>query len=105
MAATARISILYILLKRAVVIFIGDFLSTYDGTPCELKGSRTVWSGGNLEIVTKGYLSLFVDWVFYNVTDGEYVIGHGGGVHMQHTYCTPISWNEAQPGDLVFYPG
>lgn len=42
MAATARISILYILLKRAVVIFI----STYDGTPCELKGSRTVWSGG-----------------------------------------------------------
>ena len=46
----------------------------------------------------------FVDWVFYNVADGEYVIGHGGGVHMQHTYCTPISWNEAQPGDLVFYP-
>lgn len=39
----------------------------------------------------------FVDWVFYNVTDGEYVIGHGGGAHMQHTYCTPISWNEAQP--------
>lgn len=24
---------------------------------------------------------------------------------MQHTYCTPISWDEAQPGDLVFYPG
>ena len=47
----------------------------------------------------------FVDWVFYNVTDGEYVIGHGGGVHMQHTYCTPISWNEAQPGDLVFFVG
>lgn len=23
---------------------------------------------------------------------------------MQHTYCTPISWDEAQPGDLVFYP-
>lgn len=46
----------------------------------------------------------FVDWVFYNVTDGEYVIGHGGGAHMQHTYCTPISWGEAQPGDLVFYP-
>ena len=47
----------------------------------------------------------FVDWVFYNVTDGEYVIGHGGGAHMQHTYCTPISWDEALPGDLVFYPG
>ena len=24
---------------------------------------------------------------------------------MQHTYCTPISWNEAQPGDLVFFQG
>ena len=47
----------------------------------------------------------FVDWVFYNITAGEYVIGHGGGAHMQHTYCTSISWDEAQPGDLVFYPG
>lgn len=36
---------------------------------------------------------------------GEYVIGHGGGAHAQHTYCAPISWDEAQPGDLVFYPG
>lgn len=23
---------------------------------------------------------------------------------MQHTYCTPILWEDAQPGDLVFYP-
>ena len=23
---------------------------------------------------------------------------------MQHTYCTAISWDEAVPGDLVFYP-
>lgn len=45
-----------------------------------------------------------VDWVFYNVTGGEYIIGHGGGAHAQHTYCDPISWGEAQPGDLVFYP-
>lgn len=45
-----------------------------------------------------------VDWVFYNVTGGEYIIGHGGGAHMQHTYCTDITWDEAQPGDLVFYP-
>lgn len=22
----------------------------------------------------------------------------------QHSYCTNISWDEAQPGDLVFYP-
>lgn len=46
----------------------------------------------------------FVDWVFYNMTGGEYIIGHGGGAHAQHTYCTPISWEEAIPGDLVFYP-
>lgn len=47
----------------------------------------------------------YVDWVFYNMSAGEYVIGHGGGAHAQHTYCDPISWDEAQPGDLVFYPG
>ena len=45
-----------------------------------------------------------VDWVFYNVTGGAYVIGHGGGARAQHTYCDPISWEEALPGDLVFYP-
>lgn len=47
----------------------------------------------------------YVDWVFYNITGGGYIIGHGGGAHAQHTYCTPISWEEAMPGDLVFYPG
>ena len=46
----------------------------------------------------------FVDWVFFNITGGEYIIGHGGGAHAQHTYCTSISWDEALPGDLVFYP-
>ncbi|WP_418927779.1 C40 family peptidase, partial [Dysosmobacter sp.] len=46
----------------------------------------------------------FVDWVFYNATGGQYVIGHGGGATMQHNYCTDISWSAAQPGDLVFYP-
>ncbi len=46
----------------------------------------------------------FVDWVFYNISDGAYTIGHGGGAHAQHTYCTAITWTEAQPGDLVFYP-
>lgn len=47
----------------------------------------------------------FVDWAFYNASGGEYIIGHGGGAASQHTYCTPISWEEAMPGDLVFYPG
>lgn len=45
----------------------------------------------------------FVDWVFNNSLG--YVIGHGGGAASQHDYCKPISWSEAQPGDLVFYPG
>lgn len=46
----------------------------------------------------------FVDWVFYNATNGSYIIGHGGGATMQHSYCTDISWEDARPGDLVFYP-
>ena len=46
----------------------------------------------------------FVDWVFYNATDGGYIIGHGGGAASQHSYCTAISWEDALPGDLVFYP-
>ena len=46
----------------------------------------------------------FVDWVFCNATGGGYIIGHGGGATAQHSYCTDISWADAQPGDLVFYP-
>lgn len=46
----------------------------------------------------------YVDWVFYNATGGNYIIGHGGGAHSQHGYCTDIPWDEALPGDLVFYP-
>ena len=46
-----------------------------------------------------------VDWAFYNATAGEYIIGHGGGASAQRSFCTPISWEEASPGDLVFYPG
>lgn len=45
----------------------------------------------------------YVDWVFHNAHN--YVIGHGGGAASQHAYCTDIAWNEAQIGDLVFYPG
>ena len=44
----------------------------------------------------------FVDWVFNNSLG--YIIGHGGGVIMQHRYCTNITQAEAQPGDLAFYP-
>lgn len=46
----------------------------------------------------------FVDWTFYNATDGSYYPGRGGGAATQHSYCTNTSWSDAQPGDLVFYP-
>ena len=68
-----------------------------------------VWAAGSPSTGTVRPFGLdcsgFVDWVFYNVSGGTYVIGHGGGASMQHRYCTAISWAEAQPGDLAFYPG
>ena len=45
----------------------------------------------------------FVDWTFYNATDGAYLPGRGGGAASQHGYCTNVSWSDALPGDLVFY--
>lgn len=45
----------------------------------------------------------FVDWVFYNASNGEYIIGQGGGAESQHEQCIDIAWEQAQPGDLVFY--
>ena len=43
----------------------------------------------------------FVTWVFYNATGGEPIMT--GSAAMQHAVCKPISWSQAQPGDLVFY--
>ena len=62
-------------------------------------GSSTTGSYRPYGLDCSGY----VDWAFHNAID--YVIGHGGGGHAQHTYCNSISWTEAMPGDLVFYPG
>ena len=45
----------------------------------------------------------FVDWTFYNATNGTYLPGRGGGAASQHGYCTNIAWADALPGDLVFY--
>ena len=45
----------------------------------------------------------FVDWTFYNATNGAYLPGRGGGAASQHGYCTNVSWSDALPGDLVFY--
>ena len=44
----------------------------------------------------------FVDWVFNNSLG--YILGEGGGARAQHDNCEDISWSEALPGDLVFYP-
>ena len=45
----------------------------------------------------------FVDWTFYNATNGAYLPGRGGGAASQHGYCTDIAWSDVLPGDLVFY--
>ena len=73
------------------------------GTPMEVTaaGSSTTGTVRSFGLDCSG----FVDWVFYNQSGGSYVIGHGGGATMQHEYCTAIAWSDAQPGDLVFYPG
>lgn len=69
---------------------------------------RKVWAEGSSSTGSWRPYGLdcsgFVDWVFYNISGGEYVMGHGGGASAQHTYCTAITWDEALPGDLVFYP-
>ena len=73
------------------------------GTPTE------VWAAGSPSTGTVRPYGLdcsgFADWVFYNASGGSYIIGHGGGASAQHSYCTNISWSEAVPGDLAFYPG
>ena len=67
-----------------------------------------VWAAGNSTTGTYRPYGLdcsgMMDWVFYNITGGEYVLGRGGGATAQHSYCTPVSQAEAQPGDLAFYP-
>ncbi|MEG1164858.1 MAG: NlpC/P60 family protein [Oscillospiraceae bacterium] len=70
------------------------------GTPTKVTapGSRT--SG-----TTRPYgldCSGFVDWTFNNALG--IVIGQGGGTNSQLANCTSITWKEALPGDIVFYP-
>ena len=88
--------------RRAVV---QNALMLYDSRWGEL---RQVTAAGSSTTGTYRPYGLdcsgLVDWAFYNATGGSYIIGHGGGATMQHSYCTDISWSDAQPGDLVFYP-
>jgi len=69
---------------------------------------RKVTAGGNSTSGTYRPFGLdcsgFVDWTFCNVSNGSYIIGHGGGARSQHTYCTNITKAEARPGDIAFYP-
>ena len=67
---------------------------------------QKVWAEGHRTTGTYQAYGLdcsgFVDWAFYNATDGAYYPGHGGGTYLQRSHCTPVSMAEAQPGDLVF---
>lgn len=45
----------------------------------------------------------FVDWAFYNATNGQYYPSEGnGGTYAQKSNCYVISEADALPGDLVF---
>ena len=71
------------------------------GTPTTVTASG---SGSTGKVLPFGLdCSGFVDWTFYNATDGSYLPGRGGGAASQHGYCTNIAWTDALPGDLVFY--
>jgi cell wall-associated NlpC family hydrolase len=70
---------------------------------------QKVWADGSSTTGTYRPYGLdcsgFVDWVFYNATNGDYYPGQGGGAADQHANSSPTTWEAAQPGDLVFYPG
>ena len=71
------------------------------GTPTTVTATG---SGSTGKVLPFGLdCSGFVDWTFYNATNGAYLPGRGGGAASQHGYCINISWSDALPGDLVFY--
>ena len=73
------------------------------GTPMKVTSAGSSTTGMTLPFGLD--CSGFVTWVFINATgDPSYtnVIGHGA--RNQYGKCEKISWNEAHPGDLVFYP-
>ena len=71
------------------------------GTPTEVtaEGSATTGTVRPFGLDCSG----FVDWAFYNASDGGYILGRGGGAAAQHSGCTPITWDGALPGDLAFF--
>ena len=43
-------------------------------------------------------------WIGCFSSAGQYLISQGGGARAQHKACQDISWEDALPGDLAFYP-
>lgn len=73
------------------------------GTPMRVTspGSSTTGTVRPFGLDCSGY----VDWVFYNATNGAYTpSGGNGGTIAQKNNGTAITWDDALPGDLVFYP-
>lgn len=73
------------------------------GTPTKVTAAGSSTTGMTLPFGLD--CSGFVTWAFINATsDPSYanVIGHGA--RNQYGKCARISWDEALPGDLVFYP-
>ena len=68
---------------------------------------QKVWAEGSETTGTYRPFGLdcsgFVDWVFYNASNGTVILGQGGGATSQHHNCADISMSDAQPGDLVVY--
>ena len=73
--------------------------SQLTGNPVQGNPATQIWADGSQTTGTYRPFGLdcsgFVDWVFFNAS---------GGAYAQHIYCTDISWREALPGDLAFYP-
>lgn len=95
---TARVDLL-----RAVFWDIVKITSAEEPMEHPAVGSTPAWTENVLKITITPRTPDDMR-VFYNVTGGSYIIGHGGGAHSQHGYCTAITWDQAIPGDLVFYP-
>ena len=70
------------------------------GTPTKVTsdGSTTTGTIRPYGLDCSGY----VDWVFNNALGAT--LSQGGGTHYQRNNSTNITWSEALPGDVVFYP-
>ena len=104
-----RLVVQYALSLCGKVTYFWGGKSLVLGTDPRWGQSTQVWAAGSPTTGTYRPYGLdcsgFVDWAFYNASEGTYIIGRGGGVIAQHNNCRSISWSQAIPGDLVFYPG